>query len=157
MRRVRRPTVALVGLLLVASTTSCASETESYCAELQEQKQALTELASGSTDTDGSVLDETLEVFQDLRGAAPGDIEDEWSTLVFAYEALVEAFDAAGTTPGEYDPGSPPEGVSDAEARRIEGAAAELRSKRVVTAADGLQQHARDVCKVDLGLSTGGG
>ena len=157
MRRVRRAGIALSGLVLVASTTSCASETESYCAELEEQKQTLTDLATGSTDPSGNVLEETLEVFQTLREAAPGDIEDEWSTLVFAYEGLADAFEAAGTTPGEFDPGSPPEGVSDSEAERIEGAAAELRSQRVVKAADGLQQHARDVCKVDLGLSSGGG
>lgn len=157
MRRVRRAGIALMGLVLVASTTSCASETESYCAELEEQKQTLTDLATGSTDPAGNVLEETLEVFQTLREAAPGDIEDEWSTLVFAYEGLADSFEAAGTTPGEFDPGSPPEGVSDAEAERIEGAAAELRSQRVVKAADGLQQHARDVCKVDLGLSSGGG
>jgi hypothetical protein len=157
MRRVRRAGIALVGLVLVASTTSCASETESYCAELEEQKQTLTDLATGSTDPSGNVLEETLEVFRTLREAAPGDIEDEWSTLVFAYEGLADAFGAAGTTPGEFDPGSPPEDVSDAEAERIEGAAAELRSQRVVKAADGLQQHARDVCKVDLGLSSGGG
>jgi hypothetical protein len=146
-----------MGMVLVAATTSCASETESYCAELEEQKQTLTDLATGSTDPSGNVLEETLEVFRTLREAAPGDIEDEWSTLVFAYEGLAEAFGAAGTTPGEFDPGSPPEDVSDAEAERIEGAAAELRSQRVVKAADGLQQHARDVCKVDLGLSSGGG
>lgn len=157
MSRVRRAGIALSGLVLVASTTSCASETESYCAELEEQKQTLTDLATGSTDPSGNVLEETLEVFQTLREAAPGDIEDEWSTLVFAYEGLADAFEAAGTTPGEFDPGSPPEGVSDTEAERIEGAAAELRSQRVVKAADGLQQHARDVCKVDLGLSSGGG
>jgi len=157
MRRLRRARTALLGLVLVASLTACASETESYCAELEEQKQTLTDLATGSTDPSGNVLGETLEVFQTLREAAPGDIEDEWSTLVFAYEGLADAFEAAGTTPGEFDPGSPPEGVSDAEAERIERAAAELRSQRVVEAADGLQQHARDVCKVDLGLSTGGG
>lgn len=157
MSRVRRAGIALSGVVLVASTTSCASETESYCAELEEQKQTLTDLATGSTDPSGNVLEETLEVFQTLREAAPGDIEDEWSTLVFAYEGLADAFEAAGTTPGEFDPGSPPEGVSDTEAERIEGAAAELRSQRVVKAADGLQQHARDVCKVDLGLSSGGG
>jgi len=157
MRRLRRARTALLGLVLVASSTACASETESYCAELEEQKQTLTDLATGSTDPASTVLAETLEVFQTLREAAPGDIEDEWSTLVFAYEGLAEAFEAAGTNPGEFDPASPPEGVSDAEAERIEGAAAELRSQRVVRAADGLQQHARDVCKVDLGLSTGGG
>lgn len=158
MRRVRRAGPVLLGsLLLVTSLAGCASETESYCDELETQKDTLADLAIRSGEPGTDVLEETLDVWRALRDEAPGDIEDEWSTLVFAYEGLADAFEAAGTTPGEFDPGSPPEGVSDAEAERIEGAAAELRSQRVVKAADGLQQHARDVCKVDLGLSSGGG
>ena len=90
---------------------------------LAEKKQTLTELAESG---DGDVLEETLVVLRDLRDEAPSDIEDEWSTLVFALEGLVDAFEEAGTTPGEYDSTSPPEGVSDAEAQKLEAAAAEL-------------------------------
>jgi hypothetical protein len=157
MRRVRRAGSASLGVLLALTLTGCASEGESYCDELKADKQTLADLAAGSGEPGADTLDETLEVFGDLREAAPGDIEDEWTTLVFAYENLAEAFDAAGTTPDEYDPSDPPEGVSAAEAKRIEGAAAELGSRRVLGAADGLEQHARDVCEVDLGLSSGGG
>lgn len=156
MRGVRRAgPLWLAGLLAVASLAGCASETERYCDDLAEKKPALAELATGTGD--GDALTQTVEIFRDLHDAAPGDIKDEWSTLVFAYEGLVDAFDAGGTTPGEYDPAAPPAGVSEQEADRIEDAAAELGSARVLGAADGLEQHSRDVCKVDLGLSSGQG
>jgi hypothetical protein len=145
------------GLLLLVLLTGCASETERYCAELEDQKETLSDLAIRSGEPDSEVLTETLAVWRELRAEAPGDVADEWSTLVFALEGLVEAFEAAGTTPGEYDPASPPPGVSEAEAKRLEDAAAELASPRVASAGTDLQQHARDVCKVDLGLSTGEG
>jgi hypothetical protein len=141
-----------MGTVLVASLAGCATDTERYCDTLAEKKQTLTDLAVAR---DGDVLGQTLDVLRDLRDEAPSDIEDEWSTLVFAYETLADAFDAAGTSPGDYDPASPPEGVTEQQVQRIEGAAAELRSGRVMQAADGLEQHARDVCKVDLGLSSG--
>ncbi len=154
MTRDRIPRLgAVVGLLAVLAT-GCASETDAYCGDLAERRDELTELAA-SPDVDA--LQETRDVLGGLRDSAPADIEDEWSTLVFAYETLVEAFDTAGTSPGEYDPENPPEGVTEGEARRIEGAAAELGSRRVLAAADGLEQHARDVCDVDLGLGSGRG
>ena len=152
MTRARIPRLgAAVGLLAVLAT-GCASETETYCGDLAERRDELTELAASP---DADALQETRDVLGELRDSAPADIEDEWSTLVFAYESLAEAFDDADVAPGEYDPASPPAEVTDEQARRIEGAAAELRTPRVVQAADGLEQHARDVCKVDLGLSSG--
>lgn len=157
MRRVRRPGSALLGLLLAATLAGCASETERYCGELEEQTETLSDLAIRSGEPGSDVLEETLEVWRGLRDEAPGDIQDEWSTLVFALEGLVEAFEGAGVSPGEYDPESPPEGVSEEDAERLEDAAAELASPRVTAAGDSLQQHARDVCKVDLGISSRGG
>jgi hypothetical protein len=152
------PTTLLAsGLLVLTLIAGCASDTERYCAELEDQKETLADLAIRAGEPDTEVLEETLDVWRDLRAEAPGDVADEWSTLVFSLEQLVEAFETAGTTPGEYDPASPPPGVSDAEAKRLEDAAAKLASPRVASAGTDLQQHARDVCKVDLGLSTRSG
>lgn len=153
MNGVRRPgRVLTTTALTLALLAGCADEGERYCGELAERRDRLHDLAAGSADAD--VLDETLAVLRDLRSEAPADISDEWTTLVFAYEGLVDAFEDAGVSPEGYDPAAPPEGVSEDEARRIEGAAAELASARVLEAADGLEQHARDVCRVDLGLAS---
>lgn len=154
MMRRRRPATALLGLLMVASLTGCASETERYCDELGAKKDTLADLAVESGRPGGDVLTDTVEVWRDLRDEAPEDIADEWQTLVFALEGLVEAFDAAGTTPDEYNPASPPKGVTEAEAELLRGAAAELASERVTAAGDAVEQHARDVCKVNLGLGS---
>lgn len=146
-----------VALLVVTALTGCASETDKYCDELRTKKQQLADLAVEADKPGKDVLTQTLDVWRDLRHTAPGDIEDEWTTLVFALEGLVDAFHAAGTTPDEYDPASPPPGVSKQEAADLQDAAAELASPRVRDAGDAVEQHARDVCKVDLGLSSQGG
>lgn len=154
MSRVHRAAAASLGLLLVTSLTACASETDSYCEDLQAQKQKLADLALESGKPGKDVLGQTLDVWRDLRDKAPGDIEDEWTTLVFALEGLVDAFHQAGTTPDKFNPASPPPGVSKQEAQNLRDAAAELASERVRKAGDAVEQHARDVCKVDLGLSS---
>jgi hypothetical protein len=153
----RARSVALGLVVATTALTGCAGETDRYCDELAEQRQTLSDLAVQSGEPGEDVLDDTLRVWRTLRDEAPGDIEDEWTTLVFALEGLVEAFRAAGTTPDEYDPASPPPGVSEQEAEDLQGAAAELASGRVTAAGDAVEQHARDVCKVDLGLSSQGG
>ena len=152
----RRTTPALA-LLLVMPLSGCASDVERYCGELGEQRSTLSDLAVRSEEPGSDVLAETLTVWRDLRDRAPGDVSDEWSTLVFALEGLQEAFEAAGTSPGEYDPASPPPGLTEAEADRLQDAAADLASPRVAAAGEGIQQHARDVCKVDLGVTSGQG
>ena len=142
----RTATAALAVVVLATSLAGCADQTERY------HKQQLSDLAVRSDTPDDEVLDQTLDVWRDLRDAAPGDIADEWSTLVFALEGLVDAFRRAGTTPSQYDPASPPKGVTKAEADLLHDAAAELVSRRVSQAGDAVEQHARDVCQVDLGL-----
>lgn len=157
MRAVRRTgPLVLVGVLVAGMFTGCASDTERYCGELEKQKQTLSELALRSG-KGADVLGQTLDVWQTLKDKAPGDIQDDWTTLVFALEGLVDAFHAAGTSPSSYDPAHPPKGVTDAEAKRIHDAAADLVSQRVTKAGDNVEQHARDVCHVDLGLGAAGG
>ena len=150
-----RPRAALgglAGLLLVLPVAGCAGDTESYCAGLEEQEQTLTDLASRADQPGTDVFTESLDVFEALRDAAPGDVVDEWDTLVFAWQGLADAFEAAGTMPTEFDPADPPPDLDQAEVDRLVDAAAELRSPRVVSAGDGIEQHAKDVCGVDLGL-----
>ncbi|MGH3329774.1 MAG: hypothetical protein ACRDPJ_00590, partial [Nocardioidaceae bacterium] len=128
------------------------SDTEQYCDTLRERKDDLGGLAEQAGKPGSDVFADTLDIFKELRDEAPGDVVDEWDTLVFAWEGLTDAFERAGVTPGEYDPAHPPEDVSTAEAEALEDAASDLASQRVIDAGDGIEQHAQDVCKVDLGL-----
>jgi hypothetical protein len=148
---VRRAVVA--GLLLTPLVLSgCGSETEAYCDELRDQQSTLDRLARGSQRPSDDLFTDSLQVFRTLREKAPSDIRDEWDTYVFAWQDVADAFDAAGIGPADYQQADPPPGVSDQQLEAIEDAAAELRSPRVVDAGTGIEQHARDVCDVDLGL-----
>lgn len=140
------------GILVLASASGCADQTEKYCSTLKDDKQALTDLAKNADKPGSDLFGESLAVFEELRDDAPDDIIDEWDTFVFAWQGLADAFEEAGVDPRDYQPANRPPSVSDAEAKSIEGASLELASPRVVDAGDGIEQHARDVCKVDLGL-----
>ena len=154
MRGVRRAgPVVLVGVLVAALLGGCASDTERYCGELKAQQNALADLAVRSGEPGNDVLGATLDIWRKLRDKAPEDIQDEWDTLVFSLEDLVQAFDAAGVKPSDYDPAHPPKGMSKAEADELQDVAAKLASPRVTKAGDSIEQHARDVCQVDLGLT----
>lgn len=152
-----RATAVVLGSTVAAAVlTSCASETERYCDTLSEKKQALAELAAAQ-EPGSTAFEDTLAVLQDLEAEAPGDLADEWAALVNSYEALAEALDTAGVEAADYDPADPPAGMSEEEIARVRDRAAELASPRVVAAADGIEQHARDVCRTDLGLGSGQG
>lgn len=148
---IRRGIRPLCCLLLVGALSGCASETEEYCDSLADQKQVIADLAGEANKPQADLFD-SLPVFRELRDDAPGDMADEWETFVFAWEGLADAFDAAGVSPDEYDPGDTSSGVSKEQSRAIEDAAQELRSTRVVDAVGEVEQHANDVCNVDLGL-----
>jgi hypothetical protein len=139
------------GLLL----GGCSDATGTYCQTLADQQQVVAELA-GSQRPSREQLHSGLAAFEELQQAAPTDIRDEWDTFVFAWQDLVEAFDAAGVDPARFRPQDPPPHATDAQVQAIESAAAELASARVTDAGRGIEQHARDVCGVDLGTPARG-
>jgi hypothetical protein len=141
--------LALVGLL-----SGCGGEdVEGYCEDLSEQQQAIDGLARDGTGA--RLVTEGLEIFEPLRDRAPGDVRDEWDTLVFALRGLADAIADAGTTPRQLARSGQPDGVTDDELALVRDAAVELTSDRVQAAGTGIEQHAQDVCGVDLGLGTG--
>lgn len=148
----RAVAVALSCALASALVTGCASTTERYCGTLEDKQQELKELAEAAGDRDEETFGDTLGVLEDLRSEAPDDIVDEWDTLIFSLQSLEGALADAGVDPGEYRPGAPGPGVSRREADRIEAAAADLRSQPVQAAGEGIEQHAVDVCGINLTL-----
>ena len=117
---------------------------------LKKEKAELTELADQAGEPGKDVLTPTLEAFGRLREASPQALRDEWDTVYYAWEGLVDAVRAAGVDPGDYRPGRTPDGVAGDDARRLAEVAAELASARVVDATRGLEDHARQVCDVEL-------
>lgn len=140
----------LTGALLGAGLTGCGGDPQAaYCDAVDEHRAELGELlGSGGPDA----LLRALPVFRDLAGQAPSDLRDEWRTVVDAVEGLSDALDEAGVDPATYDRDSPPADVTDAQRDAIDAAASELSSDATVTAFEGVQQQAKDVCGTPLSL-----
>ncbi len=150
MLRARTRAAGLVVLLLVLPLAGCASEKEEYCSALQDEQKNLERLSAGSDDPGSGDLARTIDVFERLRAEAPDDMVDEWDTYVTALQALEKALDDAGADESMFSDGERPEGMSKDDYASISSAAVELRSTRVVQAAAGIENQARDVCKIDL-------
>ena len=143
-----RITLAAV-LLLPVLLAGCSSQQEQYCAALEEEKQTLEELGNGGIAESGSVA-RTTDVFERLADEAPEDLRDELDTLAGAWQGLERALEAAAADESMFEAGERPEGMSSEDYDRISQAAVQLRSTWVVEAATGIEQHAQDVCEVDL-------
>jgi hypothetical protein len=103
-------------------------------------------------DTAGLALLEHRQALRNLADKAPDDLIDEWQTFLGALDAFAHTLDELGVKPDDFVDGRPPAGL-DAQARsRIAASASELSSADVVDAANGIEQQAKDVCKLQLGL-----
>lgn len=144
--------VILTCALLVASLTGCASATEKYCGAVKGDRAALQRLSSSASDPKSDVVGDSLTIFDDLRDLAPEDVADEWDTFVFAWQGLADELKAAGVDAAGYSLDKRPAGVTEKQYADIKGAAEDLRSARVLDAARGIEDHAKEICKVDLGV-----
>jgi len=144
----------LAALLGVGWLTACSGQQDEYCAALEGAQKDLADLAAdadvGKGEQPGDTLTPTLDVLRDVRAKAPDDLKDEWDTVVFAYEDLADAAEQAGIDPADLVSGRTPEGLSPQEARHVGAVAAKLESPRVVDAATGIEDHAREVCDVEF-------
>ena len=160
--RAPRAAVALgAGVLLASGLVSCTSAQESYCGTLKADQKRLATLSARTAKpgTQGSrALDQTVGLLTELRDEAPDDIHDDWVRLVEAFDGLREAIRSSGADPGDFAGGQRPHGVTGGQLRAVQQAAAELQALPVKQASTSIEQHAQDVCMVDLGsdLGTGG-
>jgi hypothetical protein len=148
MRRTRLVTAVLVGALAFG-VAGCGDKGKSYCAALKGDQEMFSEMQD---DTSGLGLLEHRSTFHKLGDKAPDDLADEWQTFNGAIDAFAQALDETGVEPGDFVNGQPPAGLSAADRTRIANAASELSSADVVEAANGIEQQAKDVCKLQLGL-----
>ncbi len=152
---VRRLAASLAALaLLTVPLAGCGGDDGgpegAYCSTLKDEKKTLASLADQAAEPGKDVLTPTLAALGRLRKASPQELRDEWDTVYYAWQGLVDAVEEAGVDPGDYRPGRTPSGVSAADARRLAEVAAELGSGRVVDASRGLEDHAQQVCDVEL-------
>jgi len=144
-RTARRAAAAL--LLAALVTGGCADQKETYCEAVEDHQEELGEVLGDGSPT---ALLEALPVLEDLADEAPDDLRDEWRTVIDALEGLEQALDDAGVDPSTYDRDHPPEGLSQADQDAIDAAARQLTSDETVTAFNGVDQQAKDVCGTPL-------
>jgi hypothetical protein len=153
---VRRAAAAVVAtVLLSAGLTACTSSTESYCSQLKDDQKKLKSDSANAAKPGSDALGDTVSLLTGLRDKAPDDISDDWDTLVAALQNLEDAIKATGADYGAFASGKKPPGVTDGQFNAVKEAAGELSSTRVQQAATSIEQHAQDVCKVDLGGGLG--
>jgi len=146
MGRQRRFLAAAAGSLLLLLPVACGSDPSAdYCSALKKDQEIF------SLDAEGNLLIADLPRLEALAKKAPDDLQDEWQTFVAGLSGLRKALDAAGVKPGDFS-GTRPDDVTDAEWAAIRAAADNASADDVAEASNGIDQHARDVCKLQLGL-----
>jgi hypothetical protein len=147
---------ALAALLLVCGLAACSKQ-ESYCGTLKSDRARLATLSKQASTKGGGTqaLTRTVSLLSTLRDRAPDDIHDDWVTLVRALDGLAEAVKASGADPADFNGGRRPAGVTEGQYHAVRQAAAELQATPVEQATKSIEQHALDVCKVDLSSELG--
>lgn len=153
MRRrpsVLRPLVAsLVTCVLLAGLVACGDPEKTYCDALKSDQQLFAEMQD---DTSGLALLEHRAELHRLADRAPDDLSDEWQVFLGAVDSFATTLHDLGVAPGDFVDGKPPATLSATDRARIADAANELSSADVVEAAGGIEQQAKDVCQLQLGL-----
>jgi hypothetical protein len=145
----RRLLVVTASVALLLPLSACGSDEKSYCDALKSDQQLFAEMQD---DTSGLGLLKHRTTLHALADKAPDDLTDEWQTFLGALDAFAGTLRDAGVAPGDFVDGQPPATLGADDRTRIANAASELASADVVEAADGIEQHAKDVCKLQLGL-----
>lgn len=144
--RTRRGVAALTAAVLLPLAGCGGGD---YCADLEQHRTEIADMiGSGSP----SALLDSLPMLRDLAEESPDDLADEWQTLIRALDGLDDAIRRAGVKPTDFEGGKPPTGLSVTDQRAIADAAGQIGADEVVQATSGIEQQARDVCKVNLGL-----
>lgn len=149
MRRVRLLSSGAAAVLLLGALVGCGSAEEDYCRALEAEQQRFAEMQQ---DSSGLGLLAQRSLLDRLAEKAPDDLQDEWQTLLGALDAFDRTLADVGVEPEDFVDGAPPAGLGAEQRARIARAADELASADVVAAANGIEQQAKDVCKLQLGL-----
>lgn len=153
-----RPPIAALAVLLALVTGGCGNpvhlvtgddQITNYCSALRHDRKDFAAILAENSPT---ALMKNVPMMQALAATAPDDIADDWQVFITAIEGLRDALRGAGVTPDAYAGGRAPKGLSAADRRSIADAADAVSAQSTVDAAGAIEQQARDVCKVNLGI-----
>jgi hypothetical protein len=145
----RRLAVTGLAVVLLAAPQACGDPEKGYCGALKADQKTFSAMQD---DPSGLGLLKHRSMLRRLADKAPDDLSDEWQTFLGALDALATTLDETKVDPGDFVGGKPPAGLSAADRTKIANAASELSSDDVVEAANGIEQQAKDVCQLQLGL-----
>jgi hypothetical protein len=120
-----------------------------YCKDLKSAKDEI-DAVKGS---DFSDLEKTTDAMHELADEAPGEIEDDWETLVDGIDKLVAALKKAGLDDDDMaalQTGQLPDGVDMAAIQGLMAELEALNTEEFQTAGENIKKHAKDKCGVDL-------
>ncbi len=122
---------------------------DDYCGDLRSHQVQFSEMFATSTP---DALLKNLPMLEQMATKAPSDIADDWQNFLGPIQGLQKALDDAGIKADDFSKGVPPAGTSAAARKEIADAAALLATPAATTAAFAIDQEARDVCKLNLGM-----
>jgi hypothetical protein len=141
--------VVLSGCTNPVSWLSGSNAIDDYCGDLSSHQVQFADMfAAGTPDA----LLKNLPMLEQIAGKAPSDIVDDWQSFLTPVQGLAKALESAGIRPDDYHDGLPPAGTSSAVRQQIARAAALLATPSATSAASSIDQQARDVCKLNLGM-----
>jgi hypothetical protein len=146
--RARLGAAGIASVLMVVCA-GCGDSGKEYCSALAADQETFSAMQE---DTSGLALLRHVALLHRLADKAPDDLSDEWQVLLGALDSFSHTLDEVGVSPDDFVDGKPPAGLSAADRTRIANAADVLSSGDVVDAANGIEQQAKDVCKLQLGL-----
>lgn len=139
---------ALAPLLLCLTGAGCSDDPQAdYCEVVEEHQSALSDVAA--SDDAGAVFG-ALDTYDELRAAAPRDIEDDWAAVLDPLRELEQVLTEQGVDPSSYAADAPPADLDEGVRAEIEAAARAVGSQQTVTAMAAVEQHALDVCGTPL-------
>lgn len=149
MRVMRRVAVILTGVLLLPVAGCGSDPVKDYCAAVESHRTDFADMLGGS---DPTTLLTHRAMLGDLADRAPDDLTDEWQVFLDAVDGLSAAIKASGAKASDFAAGKVPAGLSAADRAAVRDAATRLADQETVAAVQGIDQQARDVCKVNLGM-----
>lgn len=144
-----RSAVLVLAAVLGLLATACGSTDPqvAYCAVAQRDQSVFTD------DGTGVSLVTNIAKLHEMAAVAPRDLTAPWQTFLTALEGLRAAIAKVGLKPRDFVHGVPPAGITASARLTIATAADRLGQDDVVAAAGAIEQEAKDVCKLQFGLS----
>lgn len=141
-------TTALISAAFVATTLVGCGGSSDYCDSLESANGAL----GNVTTQDGKDVEKAFDQVHSLAEEAPSEVEDDWKVVDAAVVNLRKSFEEAGLSFDDLgktgaDAPKPPDAAAQ---KKLQAAAQELASEKVVKANENITKHAKSECDIDL-------